>query len=147
MSNRQILGTLSILTWALASGVASHARAADNENLVAPDSASSPPGTQRAPVPFERKVPITARPTAPDIVSHSRQSRSGIESTDGLESTDPDSRSEIDLRAAKAAVEADGYKRVTILGRGPNGTWRAKGYRGDMEVGLTVDADGDVTTK
>lgn len=147
MPNRQILGTLSILTVALGSGVASPAKGADNESLVAPDSASSLPGTQRAPVPFERKVPITARPTAPDVEPDSRQNRSGIEPTDGSDSTDPDSRSEIDLRAAKAAVEADGYKRVTILGRGPNGTWRAKGYRGDMEVGLTVDADGDVTTK
>ena len=47
--------------------------------------------------------------------------------------------------AAKAAVEADGYKRVIVLGRGPNGTWRVKGHRGNMEVLLTVDEAGSVT--
>jgi hypothetical protein len=51
----------------------------------------------------------------------------------------------LESKAAKALVEADGYKRVTILGRGPNGTWRAKGYRGTTEVGLSVDAAGSVT--
>lgn len=138
-SDRQILGTFSILIWALVSAVAPHAEGADNDSLAWPDSASSAPGIQRAPVPFERKIPIAARPSS--------QSRSGIEPKDGSEPADPDSRTEIDFSAAKAAVEADGYKRVTILGRGPTGTWRAKGYRGDVEVGLIVDADGDVTTK
>jgi len=47
--------------------------------------------------------------------------------------------------AAKAAVEADGYKRVTVLGPGPNGTWRVKAYRGDTEVVVTVDGTGTVT--
>ena len=47
--------------------------------------------------------------------------------------------------AAKAAVEADGYKRVVVLGPGPNGTWRVKGYRGNTEVLLTVDEAGSVT--
>ena len=138
-NNRQIPRAFSVLTLALVVAVASHAEGSGNKALTAPDSASSPPAGQRAPVPFERKVPVTARPA--------RQSPSNIEPTVGPASIDPDSRSEIDLRAAKAAVEADGYKRVTILGPGPNGTWRAKGYRGDVEVGLVVDADGDVTTQ
>jgi hypothetical protein len=49
--------------------------------------------------------------------------------------------------AAKAAVEADGYKRVTVLGRRPNGTWQVKAYRGDTEVMVTVDGAGTVTTE
>ena len=44
-----------------------------------------------------------------------------------------------------AAVEADGYKRTTVLGRGANGIWRVKGFRGDTEVVLTVDGAGTVT--
>jgi hypothetical protein len=53
----------------------------------------------------------------------------------------------LDTNAAKAAVEADGYKRVTILGPGPNGAWRARGYRDDSEIALIVTADGSVTTE
>jgi hypothetical protein len=60
---------------------------------------------------------------------------------------DANSGSGIDSGAAKAAVEADGYKRVTILGPGPNGTWRAMGYRGETEVGLNVAPDGSVAIK
>ena len=47
--------------------------------------------------------------------------------------------------AAKAAVEADGYKRATVLGKASNGTWRAKAYRGATEVQLTVDGTGRVS--
>jgi hypothetical protein len=45
---------------------------------------------------------------------------------------------------AKAAIEADGYKGVTALRKGENGTWRAKAMRGKTEVMLTVDASGSV---
>ena len=47
-----------------------------------------------------------------------------------------------DRKAAKAAVEADGYKRATLIGKASNGGWRAKAYRGVTEVWLTVDATG-----
>lgn len=45
---------------------------------------------------------------------------------------------------AKAAIEADGYKGVTMVRKGDNGTWRAKAMRGKTEVMLTVDASGAV---
>ena len=51
----------------------------------------------------------------------------------------------LDERAAKAAIEADGYKRVSVLGKSSNGTWRAKAYRGSTDVQLTVDSTGRVT--
>ena len=51
----------------------------------------------------------------------------------------------LDERAAKAAIEADGYKRVSLLGKSGNGTWRAKAYRGSTDVQLTVDSTGRVT--
>lgn len=50
-------------------------------------------------------------------------------------------------RAAKAAIEADGYKGVNVLGKGPNGAWRAKAYRGTTEVQLTVDVTGHVSAE
>lgn len=51
----------------------------------------------------------------------------------------------LDERAAKAAIEADGYKRVSVLGKSADGTWRAKAYRGATDVRLTVDAAGRVS--
>jgi hypothetical protein len=52
---------------------------------------------------------------------------------------------DLDRRAAKAAAEADGYKRVSIIGKASNGAWRAKGFRGTTEVLLTVDGTGSVS--
>jgi hypothetical protein len=46
--------------------------------------------------------------------------------------------------AAKAAIEADGYKRVKVLRQGANGIWYARAMRGATEVPLTVDAAGRV---
>ena len=46
---------------------------------------------------------------------------------------------------AGAAVEADGYKRVSVLGKASNGMWRARAYRGTTEVQLTVDGTGRVS--
>lgn len=45
---------------------------------------------------------------------------------------------------AKAAIEADGYKGVTVLRKSQNGVWHAKALRGKTEVMLTVDASGSV---
>jgi hypothetical protein len=47
--------------------------------------------------------------------------------------------------AARAAIEADGYKSVRIVGKG-DGVWRAKALRGKTEVLLIVDETGSVTT-
>ena len=52
---------------------------------------------------------------------------------------------DLDRKAAKAAVEADGYKRAIVVGKRSNGIWRAKAYRGRTEVQLTVDGTGRVT--
>ena len=49
------------------------------------------------------------------------------------------------IGTAKAAIEADGYKRVSVIGKQGNGTWRAKAYRGQTEVQLTVDGAGRVS--
>ena len=60
---------------------------------------------------------------------------------------DPEAQAqdELDKRAAQAAIEADGYKRASVLGKGADGSWRAKAYRGSTEVELTVDGTGRVS--
>jgi hypothetical protein len=50
-----------------------------------------------------------------------------------------------DSDAARLAAEADGYKRVSIVGKASNGAWRVKGYRGATEVLLAVDDTGRVS--
>lgn len=52
---------------------------------------------------------------------------------------------DLDIGAVRAAIEADGYKGVNVLGKAGNGTWRAKAYRGQTEVQLTVDRTGTVS--
>ena len=46
---------------------------------------------------------------------------------------------------ARAAIEADGYKRPRIVNKGADGTWQARALRGTVEVSLRVDAQGNVT--
>ena len=53
---------------------------------------------------------------------------------------------DLEKKAAKLAVEMDGYKRVTIVGKTNSGAWRAKAYRGATEVLLVVDGAGRVST-
>jgi len=59
--------------------------------------------------------------------------------------TQPPAQDDLDRKAAKAAAEADGYKRVTVVGRAASGAWRARGFRGATEVLLTVDGTGRVS--
>jgi hypothetical protein len=53
----------------------------------------------------------------------------------------------LNMEAAKAAIERDGYKRVRILDKAGNGGWRAKAYRGVAEVLLKVDSHGGVSAE
>jgi len=57
------------------------------------------------------------------------------------------SQSGLDREAAKVAIEADGYKRVRIVDKAANGTWRARAYRGTTEVVIVVDGAGRVLTE
>jgi hypothetical protein len=49
--------------------------------------------------------------------------------------------------AAKAAIEADGYKGATVLSKGGDGAWRGKAFRGATEVQLIVDDSGRVSAE
>ena len=46
---------------------------------------------------------------------------------------------------ARAAIEADGYRKPRIVNKGADGTWQARALRGTMEVSLRVDSQGNVT--
>jgi hypothetical protein len=86
---------------------------------------------RRAPVPLVRNVRAPpASPTAPDAPAPEVEAQA---------------QDDLDRKAAKAAVELDGYKRVSVLGKAGNGTWRAKAFRGATEVRLTVDGTGRVS--
>jgi len=85
-------------------------------------------------------------PLASNAESSSSSSPS-IDLTRADEISKPLPRDELGRDAAKAAAEADGYRRVSILGKAGDGAWRAKGYRGATEVLLTVDSTGRVSTE
>jgi len=83
---------------------------------------------RQAPVPLVRKA---RRPSdAPPLATRETQQPA---------------QEDLDRKAAKTAAEADGYKRVTVVGRAASGAWRAKGFRGTTEVLLTVDGTGRVS--
>jgi nucleotide-binding universal stress UspA family protein len=85
----------------------------------------------RPPIPLMRTVRALPRTAAtPDVAMADADVQA------------PDNR---DIGTAKAAIEADGYKRVSVIGKQGNGTWRAKAYRGQTEVQLTVDGAGRVS--
>lgn len=101
---------------------------------------------RRAPVPFVREIMTTPRPSVPTVEPSSRPSTAAADPTGGTGAEEPPARDALLAGgAAKAAVEADGYKRATVLGTGPSSTWRVKAYRGDTEVVVTVDGTGSVT--
>jgi hypothetical protein len=91
---------------------------------------------RRAPVPLVR----TVRPSAVTLNAVNALTPSEQKAEDGQKVQD-----DLDKNAAKAAVEADGYKRATLVGKASNGSWRAKAYRGTTEVWLTVDGTGRVS--
>jgi hypothetical protein len=94
----------------------------------------------------DRSVVVEAnRPPVP-VVRSLRALQVAPNLTD-VPAPDPEEQAQDDLdkRAAQAAIEADGYMRASVLGKGADGSWRAKAYRGSTEVELTVDGTGRVS--
>jgi hypothetical protein len=106
-----------------------------------PAPSSSPP-VQRASVDVRQApVPVQPKPRAP-VISAWDYPNEIYAKAQALVAR-PSSSGE---NAARAAIEADGYKGVQELRRGDNGVWHAKALRGRTEVRLIVDARGAVTT-
>jgi hypothetical protein len=89
---------------------------------------------RQAPVPLQMKPrPAVNLPTIEAKAEDKPGETPADASTDGFNE-----------KAAKAAIEADGYKSVKVLRKGANGVWHASGLRGSTTVMLTVDASGSV---
>jgi hypothetical protein len=138
-----ILGVFIALGWLLIAG---------SQQTTAPTAQSSVPPAVAAetwvtsPVTADRAVVLEAR-QAPVPVMRDLRTLPAAPSLPDISEPDSEAQAQDDLdkRAAKAAIEADGYKRVNVLGKGADGSWRAKAYRGSTEVQLTVDGTGRVT--
>jgi hypothetical protein len=143
MNKVMIFGVLAVLGWLLVDGLhpstAPLMQSPASRTLAADISVTSSAATNRdvvveanrPPVPVVRSLrALTVAPNLPDL---------------GVPDPEEQAQDELDKRAAKAAIEADGYKRADVLGKGADGSWRAKAYRGSTEVPLTVDGTGRVT--
>jgi hypothetical protein len=98
--------------------------------------------TRQAPVPFQPKPrpPVNLPPVADKDKATEAKATGQSGDKPGETSADPAGES-----AARAAIEADGYKGVKVLRKGANGVWHASALRGKTTVMLTVDAGGSVS--
>jgi hypothetical protein len=98
--------------------------------------------TRQAPVPFQPKPrPAVNLPPVADKDKGTEAKATGqAGDKPGEMSADPAGEN-----AARAAIEADGYKGVKVLRKGANGVWHASALRGKTTVMLTVDASGGVS--
>ena len=93
--------------------------------------------SRQAPVPLQMKPRQPARLPTIDATEAYAMSEAGTVAS----SVSPDQFGE---NAARAAIEADGYKSVRVVSKG-DGVWYARALRGTTEVPLIVDAKGRVT--
>ncbi|HLM13797.1 MAG TPA: hypothetical protein VK362_15505 [Reyranella sp.] len=100
--------------------------------------------TRQAPVPFQPKPrpPVSVPPVADKDKDKATEAKATGQSGDKPAETSSDPAGE---KAARAAIEADGYKGVTVLRKGANGVWHASALRGKTTVMLTVDGSGSVS--
>ena len=98
---------------------------------------------RQAPVPFQMKPrpPVNLPPVADkDKASEAKASGKSGDKPEEASAGDP-----AGANAARAAIEADGYKGVKVLRKGANGVWHASALRGKTTVMVTVDASGSVS--
>ena len=104
--------------------------------------------TRQAPVPFQPKPrpPVNLPPVADKDKDKDKdkatEAKAAGQSPDKPAETSSDPAGE---NAARAAIEADGYKGVKVLRKGANGVWHASALRGKTTVMLTVDGSGSVS--
>jgi|KBSMisStaDraftv2_1062788.scaffolds.fasta_scaffold194504_2 hypothetical protein len=143
-NNFLLLSTVGAIGWIFLSGPPemkpvrepSRAAAASASSYVGARPSSGIEARQ-APVPLVRSVRVT-----PPATAASAATAPAVSAETPVATGEQD---DLDRRAAKAAAEEDGYKRVTIIGKASNGAWRVRGLRGTTEVLLTVDGTGRVS--
>jgi hypothetical protein len=92
-------------------------------------SAAGAVGAQTATPPVGGPTTTAPSLTAPDIANKPANARI---------SSEP---------AAKAILEADGYKSIGSLRMGADGKWSGSAMRGDKQVAVSVDANGIISTQ
>jgi hypothetical protein len=110
--------------------------------------------TRQAPVPFQLKPrpPVNLPPVADKEKDKDKdkdkdkatEAKAAGQSSDKPGETSSDPAGE---NAARAAIEADGYKGVKVLRKGANGVWHASALRGKTTVMVTVDGSGSVSAE
>lgn len=128
--------------------------------VAAPIAAAAPaPAAAAPPVPSPKSASLeAARPPVPLRVTHKPPVADKTLATD--KKTNPDGKAgtptsekpegatdDKSQQAARAAIEADGYKSVQILSQGSNGVWKASALRGKTRVVINVDQAGNVFTE
>lgn len=103
-----------------------------------PVATSAPPEAARPPVPLR----LTHKPPIPEK-SVSSNSTAGADTPETANAT----AGQKSQQAARAAIEADGYRGVQILSQGDNGVWKASALRGKTRVVVNVDQAGNVFTE
>lgn len=125
-------------------------------------STSTAPELQRPPVPL-RQAPRPPVPIKEDIAGKSTDGKSADSKSADSKSADskaidgksdkpvdtaaataPTTEDAEGARLAKSAIERDGYKNVRVVAKSADGSWRGRARRGQTEVGVTVDAGGNV---
>ena len=99
---------------------------------------------RQAPVPYQMKPrpPVNLPPVADKDKDKATEGKTPKSGDRPEEASSGDMAGE---NAARAAIEADGYKGVKVLRKGANGVWHASALRGKTTVMLTVDASGSVS--
>jgi hypothetical protein len=102
--------------------------------------------TRQAPVPFQPKPrpPVNLPPVADKDKDKDKatEAKATGQAGDKPGETSSDPAGE---KAVRAAIEADGYKGVTVIRKGANGVWHASALRGKTTVMLRVDGSGSVS--
>ena len=111
--------------------------------ISAPPVVALPVDTTRPPVPLKvnHRAPLGPEALKPDATT---ESPGGGQTTEAAPPSEQVSDAE---KAAKAAIEADGYRGVQILSQGGNGVWKASALRGRTRIVVNVDAAGNVFTE
>lgn len=103
------------------------------------------PELQRPPVPYLH----AARPPVPvkedkSADKNDKPDKAGDTAAAPPTAPVPAAEDQEGARLAKSAIERDGYRSVKVMSKSADGSWRGRAMRGSTEVGVTVDAGGNV---
>jgi len=137
---------LTVLVLAATAGILLSIPRPDSASQLATVRAAKPEHTDAAPAKTASTALLVHQPPIPLVRQVPATSASTMLADRSASSAENRGRDDGDRKAtAKSAIEADGYKRVTVLGRRADGAWQAKAYRGATEVLLAVDDTGRVS--